>query len=78
MCNWISVKDKLPTVGENVLASVDGKLQIMTYGSWPENGKTQYAWCMVYDGLDGDGYFDEDYNVTHWMPLPEVPKGGDL
>ena len=28
---------------------------------------------------DGDGFIDEDcvditYDVTHWMPLPEIPK----
>ena len=28
--------------------------------------------------FDGEGWFDEAneyYNVTHWMPLPEPPKG---
>jgi len=23
---------------------------------------------------DTDGYYDDVYDVTHWMPLPEPPK----
>ena len=57
---WISVKDKLPKGGEIV--------QICT-----EKG-------FVYAGeLIGDTWFlDNDSwtaNVTHWMPLPQPPKG---
>lgn len=29
--------------------------------------------------FDGEGWFDhadEYYSVTHWMPLPQPPKGG--
>jgi hypothetical protein len=69
MCNWISVEESLPEFGDNVLASVDGQLKIMCYSEF-EGG----VWCEVYDGLDGYGYFDDEYNVTHWMPLPEPVK----
>ncbi len=69
MCNWISVEESLPEFGDNVLASVDGQLKIMCYSTF-EGG----VWREVYDGLDGCGYYDDEYNVTHWMPLPEPIK----
>ena len=57
---WISVKDGLPEDGETVTICT-------------EKG-------FVYAGeLIGDTWFlDNDSwtaNVTHWMPLPEPPKG---
>ena len=60
---WISVKDRLPEGGEIVIICT-------------EKG-------FVYAGeLIGDTWFlDNDSwttNVTHWMPLPQPPKGERL
>lgn len=60
MSEWISVKDRLPTVGDEVLACFKG----------------QFSWVMFtavsthHHGLVADGYA----SATHWMPLPEPPK----
>jgi hypothetical protein len=37
-----------------------------------ESRITKYRWVVI-------GYFHTNYDkyVTHWMPLPEVPKGGE-
>ena len=61
MAEWISVKDRLPESGKRVLACDDfGKI---FFSKW----------------LGGVGcWIDEKHNVghvTHWMPLPEPPKG---
>ena len=73
---WISVKDRLPDNKEHdwVLAQVvedNGYMHIpkvMEYrqlrNDWFEE---TYGWLSEHNGL---------FSVTHWMPLPERPKGG--
>lgn len=68
---WISVKTILPTPQQNVLAICNGKVEIMALTEIRENGEVFKAWAMVYDGLDGDAFYDEDYGVTHWMEIPK-------
>lgn len=61
---WISVKDRLPE---------------------------RYKYILLWDTMDRDIFmgvlddkrewyvpgYDEPFNITHWMPLPEAPKEGD-
>lgn len=72
---WISVKDRLPDNKEHdwVLAQVvedNGFMHIprvMEYrqakNDWFEE---TYGWLSEHNGL---------FSVTHWMPLPDPPKG---
>ena len=72
---WISVKDRVPDNKEHdwVLAQVvedNGFMHIprvMEYrqakNDWFEE---TYGWLSEHNGL---------FSVTHWMPLPERPKG---
>ena len=72
---WISVKDRLPDNKEHdwVLAQVvenNGYMHIpkvMEYrqlrNDWFEE---TYGWLSEHNGL---------FTVTHWMPLPNPPKG---
>ena len=72
---WISVKDRLPDNKEYdwVLAQVvedNGYMHIpkvMEYrqlrNDWFEE---TYGWLSEHNGL---------FSVTHWMPLPQPPKG---
>ena len=57
---WISVKDRLPDTCVCVLVHYD-------------DGN------MLVDAIGSDGeWMDEDFiygNITHWMQLPEPPKG---
>ena len=72
---WISVKDRLPDNKEHdwVLAQVvedNGYMHIprvMEYRQ-PKNDwfEDTYGWLSEYNGT---------FTVTHWMPLPEPPKG---
>ena len=60
---WISVKDGLP---EN------GKESVLIALRW---GEVDIGWCedSRWDSEFVNEY--EDGEVTHWMPLPQPPKG---
>jgi hypothetical protein len=67
MSEWISVKDRLPEIGKEVL----------TFSL--ENGHIFFDCAYV----DDDGVFADWFaswsarsleHVTHWMPLPEPPE----
>lgn len=64
MTNWISVKDRLPRDGEDVLAYMRGGLSLLTFISLqdPKGG----VWMEL--GMELIGA------PTHWMPLPDPPK----
>lgn len=62
---WISVKDRVPTISTEVLVSNGHEIWI---GS--------YRWFSVSDGawsVIGYGPF-RSMSITHWCPLPEPPK----
>ena len=58
---WISVDDRMP--------NREGTYLVYTW-------KGHILMCNCFDYfLNGKLRFD-NYTVTHWMPLPEPPKGG--
>ena len=70
---WISVKDRLPKLRQEVLVWYDNGYEV-AYLQKFEPPKLQYPqfnnvemfeWCF--------GDF-EDFDVTHWQELPEPPK----
>ena len=64
LMDWIPVTDRLPPVGLNVLAcSWLAKTYALAYVS-PRDGK----WYLSFGST-------RSMNVTHWMPLPELPQG---
>ena len=75
MQKWISVKDRLPDNKEYdwVLAQVvenNGFMHIPTVMEYRQSKndwfEETYGWLSEHNGL---------FTVTHWMPLPEPPKG---
>ena len=42
---------------------------IDAYGDDPREG-----WCNWWEGIDDQGIWSEVTGVTHWMPLPPLPK----
>lgn len=77
--NWIPVAERLPDEGQDVLVySPKGVFKdpvmctvSLQKASYLERG---YTWdASGFGGADCEFDFDEN-NITHWMPLPELPK----
>lgn len=68
MAEWISVKDRLPEKGQEVLAYRGGFI-----------GDLMDVYTYLGDDRweDDYGYWEtaETEGITHWTPLPEPPKG---
>ena len=63
---WISVKDRLPENDQWVLCFVKDK----SFGTF-----RVFQWNYIdWQWNDGNEWYDE-YDITHWMPLPKQPKG---
>ena len=63
---WISVKDRLPENNQWALCFMKDK----SFGTF-----RVFQWNYIdWQWNDGDEWFDEK-DVTHWMPIPEKPKG---
>ena len=72
---WISVEDRLPLLTEEQISmghyfgeTFVPEFNVMILGA--TRATTLY--------FDGEKWYDEElipYTVTHWMPLPEPPKG---
>ena len=64
---WISVEDRLPEPMQEVLVFDGDDLVFVRLWSW-DDGESH--WYDSYGAIDSCGS-----NITHWMPLPEPPKG---
>lgn len=70
---WISVKDRLPEPGKEVLVwyryTWGAGFTSYRFGisKWYSNIKRWYEGCLP-----------KDIEVLYWQPLPEPPKDGDL
>ena len=69
---WISVKDRLPDLIPCNVGTAYSEAVI----AWTSGRKAMIA---VWDGIDWIAPFDYweawGEEITHWMPLPELPKG---
>jgi hypothetical protein len=77
---WISSKKSVPQLLEgknyskNVLAVVNGELNVMCYIRVHDGEECFYGWANCYGDIDGEGEFDDDYAEVIWMDFPELPK----
>ena len=69
---WISVKDRLPDTAERVLVCKAwlGTVYKPVYGYYQDYPNQKGCWYV----LTEFGYYPQR-EVTHWMPLPQPPKG---
>ena len=74
MNKWISVKDKLPEKGDyNDYLITDGKHCYVGYYRHDADAWDNSALGWI-QGISADTDETYDINITHWMPLPELPK----
>lgn len=74
MNEWIKCSDRLPGEGQSVLIWERGNVPISAlytkkegkYRQWQE-----FCNCHCGDG-EGPGFYQRE--VSHWMPLPEIPN----
>ena len=67
---WISVKDRLPEIGKDVLICDINHLGVpIAVGKYSPDPNWS-DWETDADFWQGTG----DLEVTHWMPLPELPE----
>ena len=61
---WVSIKNRLPEKNHGVLIT-DGETIVTAcldkWGHWAEHGFSGYEWDFILG------------EVTHWMPLPDLP-----
>lgn len=73
---WISVKERMPPLKEKVLVWAVGKSKLtmgkthcdVTFTA-EEMGEVRWWECWM--------RFIEDWDITHWMPLPDAPEVDD-
>lgn len=78
---WIKVEDELPELikghdySENVWVICDGILAIMCVFFIREDDG-YLGWANCYGKFNGDGEYDDQYNVTHWKKInpPQPPN----
>lgn len=68
---WTMVEDGLPKHENNVLAVWNGKVCVMAYFSFKDGGETYKVWGYVYDGIDNEAIYDDEYKPTKWMEIPK-------
>lgn len=61
MSKWISVKDRLPKIGQRVIL-------------FDSNGFGSLSGRLLSAGWYLERELDLSANITHWQPLPEPPK----
>lgn len=69
---WISVKDRLPEIKQDVLMCFDSGN--MAVGFWYDGDEDITFWCA---NTDDGWYTDCDCMPLYWMPLPDAPKGAN-
>lgn len=74
---WVSVEDRLPDLikgqdySETVFAMCEGRMLVMRSVLLNEDGNPYRVWMNCYGDIDGDGEYDDAYNVTYWHPRPK-------
>lgn len=68
---WISVEERLPNPLEEVILYDNKSIQHYAVG-WlrKDKGYNKSMWCVT------NGFVEDKY-ITHWSPIPALPKGGE-
>lgn len=64
---WISVEDKLPEPEKEVI--ILDKRKCIDIDFLTDDGDGGYYWWKSEDAI-----FSENDEISHWMPIPQLPK----
>lgn len=71
---WISVRDSLPKIETPVLIVKNGVIHIGELLLESPSYEDCYDAFLYWDDPIDDGQIWEYLDITHWMPLPELPN----
>ena len=82
MSKWISVKDRLPHEIDGYNDKVENRYLVCMNGGFivtadyfkPSETTRNMKDMWSLDLTDPDYYKDDDFYITHWMPLPKPPN----
>ena len=72
MTDWISVKDRLPPVNQNILF-YNGKKEVR-YGFYRPEPSPVDNWATPDSIWINDLSYNEIGTASYWMPLPKPPR----
>lgn len=67
--DWINIKERLPELDKLVLIVDNAKVSVGTPRGYSDSSIWWDELC-----IDDCGGQTECTNVTHWMPLPDLPR----
>lgn len=71
---WISVEDRLPEPKTPVLIVLNGSIRVgelvWEHPEFEDSYKSFTYWDCPFD----DGKMWEWFQISHWMPIPELPQ----
>jgi uncharacterized protein DUF551 len=77
--DWIPVSKRLPPMNTPVIVYHGPDVKFMGIGGRIE-GEDGWLWAVGERGdiidNDADLAAEDDYHITHWMPLPKPPRKG--
>lgn len=74
---WISVKDKLPEVGDSYIVAGKQRFQGEPWEYFTDVAASNGSYIDGFWDTFNDWIEGQETHITHWMPLPEPPKEGD-
>lgn len=77
--HWIPCSDRLPELDQEVLVYAIGKVDGFGDSVIAMSKRHIFRLFSSSEGVEGWTspwpYFVSNYEITHWMPLPDPPKG---
>lgn len=74
MSEWIKCRDRNPQPETPVLIMVNGVMRIGEIRREHPTHEETYQPFFYWDDPVEDGQCWEEFDITHWTPLPEPPK----
>lgn len=75
---WVKCSERMPEADKPVLAGFvgwSGKFEYECYARSTNATDEDWVWCKCDNFGKGDWWADDEYEITHWMPLPAAPEG---